>query len=130
MPRGHPAERLATLPRQEACGVLVPVAVGFRARLLGLAWLDLAEAGVGLLIPGCRSVHTFGMRFSLDLLFLDARGEVLCVRRGVGPHRAVRCRGAVATLELPTEQGGEFGLPRGLGGHASRAHGVRHGRGL
>ena len=39
---------------------------GFWAWLL----LDRHRAPEGLLIPRCRSVHTYGMRFPLDLLFL------------------------------------------------------------
>ena len=59
-------------------------------------------AGAGLLIPGCRSVHTFGMRFDLDLLFLDEDGRVTELRRSVPPWRFVRCRDAAAVLELPS----------------------------
>jgi uncharacterized membrane protein (UPF0127 family) len=85
----------------------VPVATGFRSRLLGLAHLDLAEAGAGLLIPRCSCVHTFGMRFDLDLHFLDARGTVVAVRRALPPRRAAFCGGAAAVLEVPALQGGE-----------------------
>jgi hypothetical protein len=84
----------------------VPVAVGRRARLLGLAHLDRGQAGPGLLIPRCRSVHTFGMRFELDLVFLGA-GGALAVRRGVPARRLVSQNGALAVLELPAA-GGEF----------------------
>ncbi|HEX3240011.1 MAG TPA: DUF192 domain-containing protein [Solirubrobacterales bacterium] len=83
------------------------VARGLRARLLGLAWLDRDEAGAGLLIPRCASVHTFGMRFPLDLVFLDRRGAPLELRRGVPPRRLVWCRGASAVLEIPAPEGGE-----------------------
>ena len=86
----------------EAGGVVVPVAAGARARLLGLARLDRDEAGPGLLIPRCSSVHTFGMRFELDLLFLDRDGAVVATRTGVPPRRLASCRGAVAVLELPS----------------------------
>jgi uncharacterized protein len=79
----------------------VPVAVGFRARLLGLALLDRADAGPGLLIPRCSSVHTFGMNFALDVYFLGGDGEILEARRGVPPRRLLACRGAVAVLEIP-----------------------------
>jgi uncharacterized membrane protein (UPF0127 family) len=82
-------------------GFDVPVAGTWRSRLLGLAFLDRARAGPGLLIPRCRRVHTFGMRFSLDLLFLDADGRVVELRRGVEPGRFVRCPDAVDVLELP-----------------------------
>ncbi|MGN6254157.1 MAG: DUF192 domain-containing protein [Solirubrobacterales bacterium] len=85
-----------------------PVARGFRARLLGLAWRDRADAGPGLLIPRCASVHTFGMRFALDLFFLDRTGRVVAVRRRVPPRRVVGQRGAAAVLEIPAAEGGEF----------------------
>jgi hypothetical protein len=69
--------------------------------VLGLAMLDRERAGGGLLLPRCRSVHTFGMRFELDLLFLDANGAVLAVHRSVGRRRIVSDRRASAVVELP-----------------------------
>ncbi|MBS1882536.1 MAG: DUF192 domain-containing protein, partial [Actinobacteria bacterium] len=70
-------------------------------RLLGLALLDRAEAGPGLLIPHCAAVHTFGMRFSLDVYFLGPEDEVLGARHAVPPRRFVSHRRAAAVLELP-----------------------------
>jgi uncharacterized membrane protein (UPF0127 family) len=89
-----------------------PVASGFRTRLRGLAWREREAAGPGLLIPRCSSVHTFGMRFELDVYFLDRNGLVLSVRRRVPPRRVLWCRGAAAILEIPAGEGGEFGAPR------------------
>ena len=89
-----------------------PVATGFRTRLRGLAWRDRADAGPGLLIPRCASVHTFGMRFALDVYFLDRAGRVIAVRRRVPPRRVLWQRGAAAILEIPSPQGGEFAAPR------------------
>jgi len=86
-----------------------PVADRFRSRLLGLAWRDRSQAGPGLLIPRCSSIHTFGMRFELDVFFLDADGRVIEVRRRVPSRRIIWCRGAAAVLEIPTGEGGEFG---------------------
>jgi hypothetical protein len=77
-----------------------------RARLLGLSHLDLNRAGAGLLIPGCRSVHTFGMRFPLDLVFLDLDLRPVALRRGVPPRRLVFERRAQAVLEVPAGRGG------------------------
>lgn len=95
------APRLRRLGTVELLGREVRVASGLRARLLGLAFLDRAEAGAGLLIPGCASVHTFGMRFPLDLVFLDPANGALAVRFDVPPRRLVWHRGAAAVLELP-----------------------------
>jgi uncharacterized membrane protein (UPF0127 family) len=93
--------RLRGLPIASVLGREVPVARGLRARLLGLAGLAPERAGAGLLIPRCRSVHTFGMRFPLDLVFLDGDGRPISSRRGVGPRRLASERRAAAVLELP-----------------------------
>jgi hypothetical protein len=72
-----------------------------RSRSLGLALLRRERAGSGLLIPRCRSAHTFGMRFPIDMLFLDDEGRVIELRRAVPPCRVRYCPGATAVLELP-----------------------------
>ena len=95
--------RFRRLPFGTILGFTVPVATHLWPRLLGLAFLDRERAGEGLLIPRCRSVHTFGMRFHLDLIFVGPDDRVIEVRRGIGPNRLIRCRRAAAVLELPTE---------------------------
>jgi uncharacterized protein len=104
--------RFRRLTRIRLRGLQVPVATSFASRLLGLALLSRNRAWSGLLIPRCRSVHTFGMRFRLDLLFLDADGRVLEIRRDVRPARVARCARAAAVLEIPAREG----LPIGQSG--------------
>ena len=99
------ARRLRDLPSADVLGHEVRVASGRRARLLGLSHLDRELAGPGLLIPRCSSVHTFGMRFALDLVFLDRDGRPCSVRRGVPSRRLAWDRRASAVLELPCAQG-------------------------
>jgi uncharacterized protein len=94
--------RFRRVERTRLLGFEVPVATSLLSRLLGLALLARERAGAGLLIPRCRSVHTFGMRFSLELVFLDGDGRVVGLRRGVPPRRVIRCGGAEAVLELPS----------------------------
>jgi uncharacterized membrane protein (UPF0127 family) len=81
------------------------VAVTLLSRLLGLSLLGPGRAGEGLLIPRCRSVHTFGMRFPLDVVFLDGARRPISVRRAVPRNRVVAERGAAAVLELPAARG-------------------------
>lgn len=100
------------------------VARSARARLLGLAWLDGLPPDCGLLIPGCRSIHTFGMRFALDVDFLDADGQLLRRVRDVGPRRIVWCRGAAAVLERRAARPERRPAGRG-GSRAPRAQGPR-----
>lgn len=76
--------------------------------MLGLAFLDIEEAGSGLLIPRCSAVHTFGMRFDLDITFCDRSLRPLREVRGVCPRRLLSHRGAWAVLEVPSGLGGEL----------------------
>jgi uncharacterized protein len=111
-PHRPTVNRLASLPVETVQGREVPVAVGFRARLAGLAGLRREGVSTGLLIPRCSSVHTFGMRFALDILFLGGNGEVLAVRREVRPCRFASHRRAKAVLEIPSGRGESFSGPR------------------
>lgn len=100
--------RFVALPMGWALGFAVPVAVGFRSRLLGLSLLRRERAGPGLLLPRCRSVHTFGMRFPLDVVFLDAGGRAIR-RVRLEPCRLAWERRATAVLELPAGGAGAGG---------------------
>jgi hypothetical protein len=106
------SKRLQWLPVCQVQGRTVRVATGFRARLLGLAQLERGDVGDGLLVPRCASVHTFGMRFRLDIVFLDRRGHPLASRFAVPPRRIAWHRGAVAVLEVPSARGGESASAR------------------
>jgi uncharacterized protein len=79
------------------------VAETARSRLLGLAWLDEVPEDAGLLIPRCSSVHTFGMRFTLDVSFLDAEGRVMRRVEAVPPRRLLWHRRAATVLERRSE---------------------------
>ena len=78
----------------------VYVATSRRARLLGLAGLRGMPPWSALLLPRCSSVHTFGMRFPIGVLFLDEDFEVIGERRAVKPGRVVWQRGARAVVEF------------------------------
>ena len=78
----------------------VRVANTFGARLVGLA-LRREPPGHALLLPRTRAVHTFGMRFALDLHWLDRDGTVVRVDRAVPPRRLRTCLRARSVLELP-----------------------------
>lgn len=94
--------RLQRLPaRALPRGATVHEATTAGSRLLGLAFLrgGALPPGHALLIPHCRSVHTFGMRFAIDVAFLDERGRPLRVERALPPRRFASCRRAFAVLE-------------------------------
>ena len=83
----------------------IVVADSRRSRLLGLALRRRPPPGAGLLLPRCRSVHTFGMRFALDLVWLDRDWRLLAVDTDVPPWRVRSRSGAAAVLEVPAGQG-------------------------
>jgi uncharacterized membrane protein (UPF0127 family) len=97
--------RFRRLPTADVASRRVPVAVTLISRLLGLALLRAERAGDGLLIPRCRSIHTFGMRFPLHVVFLDAAMAPVSVRGAVPPNRVLRERRAAAAVELPYLRG-------------------------
>ena len=92
-------DRLPILTLEDGTHALL--ASDIRSRLLGLALLDPLPQGVRLLIPRCRSVHTFGMRFALDVTFLGRDDQPLRVVRGVPAGRVLWCSRATAVLEQP-----------------------------
>src|SRR4051794_10332296 len=94
--------RGASLATESASpAVSTSVARTFSERLIGLAWRRVARVDA-LLIPRCRSVHTIGMRFPLDLFWIDAAGQIIRVDRGVRPWRARLCPGAKCVIEAPS----------------------------
>jgi uncharacterized protein len=74
----------------------------------GLAKLDAMPAAVALHIPRCRSVHTFTMRFPLDLIWLDGNGKPVRVDRSVPPRRLKFCLRGRSVVEANAGAADEF----------------------
>jgi uncharacterized membrane protein (UPF0127 family) len=71
-------------------------------RAIGLLSRRRFNPGEGLLITPCRGVHTWGMRFAIDLVALDQEGVVVDAVAGLGPWRIrLPRRGGFNVLELP-----------------------------
>ncbi len=101
--------RFAGLPRTTFPGGLVLIeATTHRSRRRGLARLDSLAADHALHIPGTPSVHTFGMRFELDLIWLGRDGSVVRVDRTVPRWRLRSCRRARAVIETVAGQADAF----------------------
>jgi len=54
-----------------------------------------------LWIAPCESVHSFGMKFAIDLVYLDRKKKVRKIRREMVPRRLSACLTAHSVLELP-----------------------------
>lgn len=99
--------------RGQSASILVEIARSMRARLRG--WLGRRDApvGRGLWLVPCDAVHTFAMRFAIDLAFLDATGRVVRLDRGVRPWRVRICLGAFSVVEFESGMAEMLGLAVG-----------------
>jgi uncharacterized membrane protein (UPF0127 family) len=83
-------------------------------RMVGLLGRDSLPAGHGLILEPCRMIHTFTMRFAIDVVFYDRAFRVTRAVRNVKPSRfawgGLRAR---YTLELPAGTLGANGLEPG-----------------
>jgi uncharacterized membrane protein (UPF0127 family) len=70
-------------------------------RRTGLLKHTRLETGEGLWIVPCESVHTFFMKFPIDLVYLDRSKKVRKVRHAVPAWRLSACLSAHSVLELP-----------------------------
>jgi uncharacterized protein len=70
-------------------------------RRTGLLKHARLEPGDGLWIVPCESVHTFFMKFPIDLVYLDKKRKVRKVRHRVPAWRMSACLSAHSVLELP-----------------------------
>jgi uncharacterized membrane protein (UPF0127 family) len=79
----------------------VSVADRWWRRAIGLLGRSTLDSDEGLLLAPCNAVHTIGMRFPIDVAFLDANGCVVSTMPALAPGKLVRGgRGTEATLEL------------------------------
>jgi uncharacterized membrane protein (UPF0127 family) len=101
--------RFDDLPRRElGDGRVLIEARTHRSRRRGLSHLDALPAEWALHIPATPSVHTFGMRFDLDLIWLARDGTVVRVDHAVPPRRMRFCRGARSVVETAAGHGDAF----------------------
>jgi uncharacterized membrane protein (UPF0127 family) len=93
--------RIRNATRNTVLATAVLVAETSRQRRTGLLRHKSLPPGEGLLIGPCEAVHTFGMKFAIDVLFLDRKHKVLKVRPEMGRGKISVCLRAHSVLELP-----------------------------
>jgi len=82
-------------------------------RRTGLLKHSGLEEGEGLWIVPCEAVHTFGMKFPIDVLFLSKKRKVLKVRSDMGRRRIAASLLAHSVLELPAGTAASTGTVAG-----------------
>lgn len=77
-----------------------------RERLVGLLGTSEGDwAARPVILVGCDSIHTFGMRYGIDVALLDGVGTVLSSVRSLPPGRVRSSRHAEFVLERPRSPG-------------------------
>jgi uncharacterized membrane protein (UPF0127 family) len=91
----------------------VAVASGIWSRFWGLMGRKRLPEGHGLLLAPCSSVHTFFMRFPIDVIFLDRERVVVKVVQSMKPWRTALGGGGKDALELNAGEAARLGIQRG-----------------
>ncbi len=92
--------KVSNLTRQVVLAERVELADRGAERRKGLLGRNGLGPGEGMWIVPCESVHTFGMRFPIDLVYLDRSHRVRKVRSAVPPWRMSACVSAHSVIEL------------------------------
>jgi uncharacterized membrane protein (UPF0127 family) len=94
--------RAVDLTTGEEIAGAVAVARSMPARMKGLLGKKEMNQGDGLLIQPCMGIHTFGMRFAIDVIFFDRTKRIIALLKDLPPNRLTRFYfRAVGVLELP-----------------------------
>ncbi len=80
----------------------VRIPIGFYHNAKGLLGEKLLKENTGMLFEKCKSIHMFGMRTALDIIFLSPNGTILKCVVGLSPWKITTCLKANMVLELPT----------------------------
>jgi uncharacterized protein len=101
------------LTRESQVGSRVEVAGSNVKRSKGLLGRKGLDPGEGMWIIPCEAIHTFFMRFPIDLIYLDKKLRVKKVRSSVKAWRISACLRAHSVIELPAGTVQESGTERG-----------------
>jgi hypothetical protein len=73
------------------------LATSMMSRLKGLLFCSPDDTQI-ILAP-CNDIHTFGMRYSIDVAFVDKWGRVIKVCKAVPPNKRIKDRRAAVVIE-------------------------------
>jgi uncharacterized protein len=86
---------------RQAVATTVEIAATRATRRKGLLGRDSLEPSTAMLLAPCAAVHTAGMRFPIDVVFVDRQGFTVKVVRGLQPWRIALATGGSAVIEMP-----------------------------
>jgi hypothetical protein len=100
-PRQDVKVQVTNITRNTQIATSVEIAESGARRSKGLLGRKGLGPGEGLWIVPCEAVHTFGMQFSIDLVYLDREYRIRKIRKNVRPWRLSACLSAHSVIELP-----------------------------
>lgn len=89
------------IQRKGCPDLTVRTANTFLQRLRGLLFTDSLPEHTGLMLENCNSIHMFGMRYALDIVFVDQDFRICKIVKKLKPWHIARCLKARHTVELP-----------------------------
>jgi uncharacterized membrane protein (UPF0127 family) len=98
--KAGPPHALINERTQETLASAVEVAGTSESRRRGLLGRDSLDPSAALIIAPCSAIHTFFMRFALDVVFVDRAGRVLHIVRDLPPWRMAASLRAYAVVEM------------------------------
>jgi len=89
----------------------IKIADSFFKRLMGLLNRDKLESDEGLLLKKCKQIHTFGMKFNIDAIFLNKEGEIVYIEFNMGAGKISKCiKNSCQVLELRAGTADKFNI--------------------
>ncbi len=93
--------RLVNRTRGTVLATQLRVADSFFSRLKGLLGTNELPAGAALLIRPCHDIHMFGMKYSIDVAFVNATDQVKKTVFSLAPGKMASCKEASYVVEMP-----------------------------
>jgi uncharacterized membrane protein (UPF0127 family) len=94
-------------------GIEVQCALTWPSRAMGLLGTQKLLPNRALWLRPCASIHTMGMRYSIDVVFLDRQGRVKKIVSQLSPFRWAACRQADSVIEFGSGLAERLGLQVG-----------------
>ena len=110
---GGAASALVNARTGSVVASVVEAAIDSTSRRRGLLGRDDFEAGRALVLAPCSGVHTWFMRFPIDVVFVARDGRVLKIVERLRAWRIAARPGAFAVVELSAGSVRDAGLARG-----------------
>ncbi|MHC1715995.1 MAG: DUF192 domain-containing protein [Acidaminococcaceae bacterium] len=93
---------IKNLSKKTAIATEAKIADNFITRLKGLLGSDHLEEGRALIIRPCNGIHTIGMNYSIDVIFIDKNDKVIKIVVDMPSRKISTCSNASYVIETPS----------------------------